>query len=256
MTLRSRFQRTTALAAGAFVGLAAALTFAAPMGASARVPVVAATATLSSSVSCIPEGWTVSWTLETAFTKGADGVFSNVKSSIPELIVPPGRPGDSGEPQPLPTPPPLTTFVDGGKVTGDGEITEAQSFTWQAATVELKLTVTWPMETGGYVTSNPYAIATAPDCPAPQPTGSVEPPPPLPGLGPDESDTGVGAPGQSSAPSSPSPSPSPNRTAEPAGTGRGVSGGGLALTGAAAGSLGVGAVLFVMARRRKMKFTV
>jgi hypothetical protein len=277
------FHRTTALAAGTFAGLAAAITFAAPASASATVP-VGATATLTSSVSCTTGGWQVSWNLRTARTDGAVGVFSNVKSSIPEFVVPPGG-GLPGRTPPDLTPPPLKTFVDGGKVTGDAELTEDQPFLPPAVTVELKLTVTWPVATDGRTATNLRATATAPDCRGPEPSGPVASPPPLPSFEPDEADTDVAPPSHFTAPASPAPSPSvttsaaapatagPSRTTEAAGIGgadRGGadsggedSGGGLALTGAAAGSLGggaallalAGAALFGMARRRRMKFT-
>jgi hypothetical protein len=278
VTLTTRFHRTTALAAGLLLGPAGALAGAGPVSASATVPVVA-TATLTSSASCNPDGWTVSWKLKTADTAGADGVFSNVKSSIPVYQVPPGG-GLPGLPPPDMRPPALKTFADGGTVTGDGEFTEDQSFRRLAAIVELKLTVTWPLGANGHTSANVVASAKIPDCHTPQPTGSVAQPPPFPpGEGntyeddTDEDDNGAGTPGQSTAPAAQAPSSSVTTSASASASASPSAGpsvstelagvGGLALTGAAAGSFGggaallllVGAALFVVARRRKAKFT-
>jgi membrane anchored protein len=143
-------------------------------------------------------------------------------------------------------PPPVWPNFQNGKATGDGEFTEDWPLARIFGSVQMKFTVTWHNSADVY-TTNVSADAHAPvDC--------DWPPPPTPMATP-----------SASPPSSPTqPGASASAATAPAvGEDATGSGGGLPVTGAAAGTIAgcaallliVGAVLFAMSRRRKVKFT-
>jgi hypothetical protein len=281
VTFTNRFHRTTAIAAGTFVALAAALMFGAPASAAAKVPPPPPPPSdLTSSASCDPTGWTVTWKLKTGSSNGAVATFKDVRFTVIKTVTPP-VPGDATPP--YPTPAALKTFTTGGTAPGDTTITESQTLDAGIATVELGMRLSWPVETNVVATAAKPAGCHDPDLPPPPPGGGPLPSASAgasasasasasPSVGPSASTTPVPLPHPIESPT-PTPIPAPSLTTEPAGTGGlagggstddgSTGGGGLALTGAAAGFLGtgaalivlVGAALFVITRRRKVKFT-
>jgi LPXTG-motif cell wall-anchored protein len=231
VTVRTPFRRAVAVAvvAGAVIGLTGALAFLAP--ASAAVP--APSAVLTATSSCNGDGWTATFTLTTAGTNGAIGVFSNVSIGF----------GSSAYDIAHHMPPPVSPNFQNGKASGDGEFTEDWPFSRIFGSVLMKFTVTWHDGDDAY-TKNVSADVHAPvDC--------DWPPPPTPIPTPSPSST-----------TQPTASASPAAAAAVGEDSTG-SGGGLPVTGAAAGTiaaaaallLAVGAVLFAVSRRRKVKFT-
>jgi LPXTG-motif cell wall-anchored protein len=280
--LKSRFRRTTAIVAGAFIGLTGAFAFIAPASAH--------TGALTSTSECTDTGWKTTWTLTTTYTNGTDGVISNVESTG----------GGS----------PLTVFVNDGSVHGDGTFTAVQTFGKDVKSATLGFHLNWHDGRKDYpkdvwAEAKPKYPCTYPTQPTTPPT---TPPPvagaPTPTLDEDcttitigldnpangktvtldfktskgETRTTVVKPGEnksekfSAVPGftvTVTPTGFDNQGPEtiayekPADCDTAGSGGGLPVTGAAAGSiaggagllLAIGAVLFVVSRRRKVKFT-
>jgi hypothetical protein len=268
VTFTTRFRRPAAAVIGAFVGLAGAFAVVTPASAS--------TAELTAAASCTDTGWKVGWKLTTTGTNGTDGVFSNVEASITDYILPPGMPGQNPS---APQPPALTTFVDKGKVTGDGVFTEDQAFNPSIQAVELEFTVAWNDARRPF-SMDMQATANAPkDCKIVLPTSTATPPPgddappqddsdtgtqaPDPTATPpgedtppqDDADTGAGAPDPTATDAPAVPLPSPTRTQDASGTGAAAASndggnspgasGGLAVTGAATGTITGGAALLL-----------
>lgn len=228
MNRKSSFRRAAAAIAGAVIGLA----FLAPANAAEPAPGAELTATSS----CDGGGWMATWRLTTANTNGADGIFSDFVFKT-----------DSSAYAGIKGLPPLTPtfFAPNGKASGDNDFTED----WPAMRIygaaEMTFTVTW--HNGADVhTAHVSAKALAPtDCDWPPP-----PPPPTPT---------PRASASNSPAAQPSPSASAGGTPVPA---TGGSGGGLPVTGAAAGTvagvaavlLAAGGVLLLVARRRRVKY--
>jgi hypothetical protein len=288
VNIRTPFRRTTAVVAGAFIGLAGAFAFIAPASAH--------TGALTSTSECTDTGWKTTWTLTTTRTSGKTAVISNVQAK-----------GGGSD---------LKTFVDGGTVVGDGTFTDSQTFGKDVRYAELKFHLTWgegshTYETDVWSDAKPQTPCTYPT-PTPTPTVSPTPTPtattPAPGqptpileqdcttmtIGLDnpaegktitlkfktskgEERTTVIKPGETKTEKF-SAVPGFTVTVSAKGLEGGSetipyqqpdncdtqgSGGGLPVTGAAAGTiaggaallLAVGAVLFVITRRRKVKFT-
>jgi hypothetical protein len=287
--LKSRFRRTTAIVAGAVLGLGGALALVSPASAH--------TGELTSKSDCTDTGWKTTWSLKTWATNGKDGVFSQVTEK-----------GTGSA---------LKVFVEGGKVTGDGTFTDEQTFGKDVASAELKFHITWQDGNNTYH-KDVYADAKPEkqcDYPTPTPTPTVKPTPtptatttapgePTPILEEDCTTITIGAsnpaegkeislkfetskgetrttvikPGEtktekfSAVPGftvKVTPTGIPGAKAEtvayekPDNCDTSGSGGGLPVTGAAAGTiaggaallLAIGAVMFVVSRRRKVKFT-
>jgi LPXTG-motif cell wall-anchored protein len=235
--------RTTAAAvAGAVIGIVGALAFLTP--ANATTPLPGAGATLSLRSSCDGGGWQVTYKLRTFGTLGADGTFTKSTFSLD------GSAYGGGD---LPIPPPIgpRLFGQGGKITGDGELTDEMFISHYFGGLHAKLSVTWHL--GGF----DYTKDLSADAQAPKPSDCGWAPPPSPIATPTPSA------GDYFPPPTDSPSPSGSDTpAAVAGTDAGT-GGGLPITGAAggtiagvaAGLLAAGVVLFVGSRRRRVKFT-
>jgi LPXTG-motif cell wall-anchored protein len=113
--LKSPLRRTTAALAGAFIGLAGAVAFAAPASAHYTE--------LSGKTSCLENGgWTVDWTL-TPKKAPIDGKIVKVEETA----------GGTA----------LANIVEGAKVPTGGTITDSQSFGKDVAEVTLKVKVIW-----------------------------------------------------------------------------------------------------------------
>jgi hypothetical protein len=235
VNVRTPFRRAVAVVAGAVVGLAAALAFLAPASAAEPAP----SAVLTATSSCDGGEWTATFTLTTANTNGAVGVFSNVTTELS------GSPYDIAHHMPPPLGPKF--FVQDGKAAGDGDFTEDWSLSRSYGSVRMKFTVTWHDGDDVHTTGVSADVHAPWDC-----AGWPPVPKPIPTL-------------TASSPSSPAqPGASASAAAAPAlGEDTNGSGGGLPVTGAAAGTIAgcaallliVGAVLFAMSRRRKVKFT-
>jgi LPXTG-motif cell wall-anchored protein len=291
--LKSRFRRTTAIVAGAFIGLAGAVALVSPASAH-HTSLVGVTDCLENG------GWKVDWTL-TPIEAPIEGQITKVTETA----------GGSD----------LTTIKVGTPVPTSGKITDTQSFDKATTEVTLKVEVTWFYENqdlsrknhgGNYPKHNVVytteANVKAPaDCPQPSTPPTTTPPAPgepTPILEEDcttitigldnpadgktitldfktskgETRTTVIKPGEKKTEKF-SAVPGFTVTVTPTGfEGHGAetiayekpadcdtagSGGGLPVTGAAAGTiaggagllLAIGAVLFVVSRRRKVKFT-
>lgn len=292
--LKSRFRRTTAVVAGAFIGLAGAVALVSPASAH-YTELVGKTACLDNG------GWKVDWTL-TPRKAGKDGTITKVEET-PSGVA-------------------FGKFIVGATVPQHDAITDTQSFDKTVATVHLTIEVTWDYThdeavaanenngKGGKVVKSISADVDAPkDCPQPPTTTPGEPKPILeedcttitiglenPKDGKEitlkfktskgEERTTVIAPGETKTEKF-SAVPGFTVTVTPIGieggstetityeqpancdtSGSGSGGGsgsdsGLPVTGAAAGTiaggagllLALGGVLFFMARRRKVKFT-
>jgi LPXTG-motif cell wall-anchored protein len=230
--VRTPYGRAVAVVAGAVIGLAGAVAFVAPASAAGSTP----SAELTATSSCNGGAWKATFTLTTADTNGAVGDFSNVSIGFEASAY------DIAHHMP----PPVWPNFQNGKASGDGEFTEDWPLSRSFGSVLMKFTVTWHDGADIY-TKNVSADVHAP-------TDCDWPPPPTPMATP-----------SASSPSSPTqPGASASAAAAPAlGEDTGGSGGGLPVTGAAAGTLAgaaallliVGAVLFVMSRRRRVKFT-
>jgi LPXTG-motif cell wall-anchored protein len=224
----TRFRRTAAAVAGALIG---ASVFVAPANAGEPPP----SAELAASPACTDAGWTITWKLTTTGTNGVDGVFSDFSLGL-------------GSPYPKGPPPPenLRFFVQNGKATGDGVFTEDWSlgryFNW----VQLRFTVTW------HNGANIYTKVVAADARTPAECAVPYTPPPTP----TSSATSTPTPA-TSTPNSPAAQPAASATpllAADAGlpvTGTAVG----AVAGIAAVLLTAGSLLFVLFRRRRVKFT-
>jgi hypothetical protein len=113
--LKSPLRRTTAALAGAFIGLAGAVAFAAPASAHYTE--------LSGKTACLDDGgWKVDWTL-TPKKAPIDGKIVKVEET------------EGGTA--------LANIVEGAKVPTGGTITDSQSFGKDVAEVTLKVTVKW-----------------------------------------------------------------------------------------------------------------
>lgn len=296
--LRNPLRRTTAIVAGAFLGLAGAVALVSPASAH--------TADLQGAATCLDKGWKVDWTLNTANTE-TDGVIKAVTESATGSA--------------------LTKLAVGQPVPEHTAISETQTFENSVSSVTLTVTVEWNYNEqaegneqadrkggGNYGGGKGHVVKTATktvsaptNCPTPAPTPT--PTIPVPGdatpilefdcttmtFGLDnpadgieftvhyetskgEERTAVIKPGEKKSETfSATPGFTLDLTfsvegeesetitipfVQPDGCDDGE-GGGLPLTGAAAGSiaggagvlLALGAVLFFMARRRRVKFT-
>jgi LPXTG-motif cell wall-anchored protein len=116
--LKSPLRRTTAALAGAFIGLAGAVAFAAPASAHYTE--------LTGKTDCLENGgWTVDWTL-TPKNAPIDGKIVKVEESA----------GGTA----------LKNIVEGAKVATGGTITDSQSFGKDVAEVTLSVKVAWIYE--------------------------------------------------------------------------------------------------------------
>jgi LPXTG-motif cell wall-anchored protein len=232
VNLRAPFRRTAAVVAGAVIGLAGAIAVLAPASAGEPTPSAEVTATSS----CHGGGWKATFRLTTTDTNGADAIFSNFAYAYNGSAY-----GDHALP-----PDPLKLFVQDGKASGDGVFTEDWSLSRYFGGVGMTFTVTWH---DGEVlhTKNVSARVDAPN-------GCDWPPPPVKPSPTASASNSPAAQPSTSASGTPTPALGENTTG---------SGGGLPVTGAAAGTLAgvaalllaAGVVLFVMSRRRKVKFT-
>jgi LPXTG-motif cell wall-anchored protein len=232
--------RSTAVVVGAIIG---AFAFLAPAQAGAPAP----GGTLTGTSACTTYAWSADWKLKTSGTGGADAVISKVKWTY---VAPPLAVGQTWTPTPLPT------FFENGTLSGDGVFTATQPLERYLRSAELSFTLTWTIGQGTVVKAFTATVAAPKKCDWPtSPTTTVSPvvPPPT---APAETVPATTSPGASPTPTS---TPTPIATpVDAAGTG-----GGLPVTGAAAGTiaavaavlLGAGAILFVLARRRRVKFT-
>jgi LPXTG-motif cell wall-anchored protein len=244
--LRTPLRRTTALVAGAFLGLAGAVALVSP--ASAHV------ADLTGPADCVQDGgWKIDWTLQIG--RGpSDGTITNLHETTRQ-----GEPVTGASA--------LAKFVENGTVPKDGSITETQTLPVEVRSVKLSFTVVWsdnyrvPVE----ATIHQPRGCCPPKSPTPTPTPSETTTPPTtpPTTTPTTPPTTV-APTPSET-TQPTPSVSPTTTPVP-GTGGGSSSGGggpLPVTGSAASTIAGGAAvllvlggaLFFLARRRRVKFT-
>jgi LPXTG-motif cell wall-anchored protein len=238
VNFRTSFRRCSAVVAGAVIGLGAAFAFIAPASAH--------TGALTASTSCIVGGWTVRWKLTTTGTDGADGIVSKVTFTHE----PP-----KGNPDVTPKPETLTTFAEGATVTGDGVFIEDQTFGSYMKSAELQFTVTWHDGNDIHTMNLRANVAALTGCPTA--TARATPPTTAPPGAPAE---GAPIPASTTTPPSATASASPTPVLSQDTTG---TGGGLPVTGAAAGAitglaallLAAGAVLFIVSRRRKVTFT-
>jgi hypothetical protein len=236
--LKTPFRRTTAVLAGAFIGLAGAAALATPASAH--------TATAYGTASCADQKtgtWKVDWTVRNGWNLGAQITGIN---AAPQKGSVTGKIADQAN----------------WLAAGTGTATGVQTLSKQDGSARITVRLTWTDKRTSEAQSRPV---TAPrNCgkdhkpptktPCPTPSASTSPTPkPTPS-------TSTSATPTPSTTVSPTPSAT---TPAPAPGGGGASGGGLPVTGAAAGSiaggaallLAIGGVLFVMARRRKVKFT-
>jgi LPXTG-motif cell wall-anchored protein len=277
--LKTSFRRSTAVVAGAFIGLAGAFALVGP--ASAHYGGIEGVA------KCADNGWTVEWTLTTANTNNKVGTLSNV--------------------QPTTGTKPLTVIVDGAKVQPNGSLTETQSFSNDTHSAKLSAHVSWPDNAKADLAS-PKVWAPR-DCHTTPPSTPPSTPPATPGgptpiltqdcttmtiglanpkngktitldfetkkgekrhdvIAPDETKTEKfsATPGfwvKVTPTGFEGATPETINYEQPAGCDTTGSGGGLPVTGAAAGSIAAGAAvllvggaaLFMVARRRRVKFT-
>ena len=270
MKFRTLSRRTATVGAGVFIGVIGTLSSAAEAGArpAVLVPVTGHNAALAGVASCTTDRWVARWKLTTSDTHGAIGAVSNIKFTIPPQKQYPGGPTQQ---------PTLTKFVDGAQFTGDGLFTEDQTFDYHTRTAELSFTLTWHDGPGVY-SAFLRSIAQLPaGCAAGSPAGvppTATPTVRPPGSGEDpEGSTPEGSTPEGPTPEGPAPTsvPPENRvppsstTAALAASGSDATGGGggLPVTGAAAGTIaggavllsGTGGLLFVLSRRRRVKFT-
>ena len=241
MTFRTPFRRAVA----AFIGLVGAFAFVAP--ASARPgaltalmsPANSPTGVLTGTASCTERGWVIRWKLTTDDTDGAIGVLSNIKFNTD---VPHQTPGG-------PTVPFFKWFFAGAEFTGDDVFTEDQQFTPGIKLAELSFTLTWHAGESSHAVDVQASASVPAKCTWPTST-PVTPPTIKPG-------------GSTNPPAEEQPTASSAASPAAAGT-EGSSGSALPLTGAAAGTIAggaavllmTGAVLFLVLRRRRVKFTV
>jgi hypothetical protein len=243
--------RSTAVVAGVFISLAGAFAVMAPASAATANP----SGTLSGTAACTSWGWNVAWKLRTTGTGGAVGVISKVSFTYEIPPIPPGQTW---------TPPSLKTFPENGTLPGDGVFTDTQDLQRYFRTAELGFTVTWPVGRGVSVKTFKAVVPAPSHCVYPTPTQL--PPPSLPK--PTTTGTGVPIDGGITTPSASVTSTAPATSATtpaPVALAVDTSGtsGGLPVTGVAAGTLaagaavllGAGSVLFVVSRRRRVRFT-
>lgn len=196
----------------------------------------ATNAELTAASSCDGGGWKASFRLTTTDTNGADGVFSNFT-----YVNDGSAYGDHALP-----PDPLKLFIQNGRASGDGVFTEDWPLSRYFGRVGMTFTVTWHDGEELYAKNVSASVYAPKGCDWPSPP--VKPSPTA---------------STSSLPTA-QPSISASGTPIPAlGENNTGSGGGLPVTGAAAGTiagvaallLAAGAVLFVVSRRRKVRFT-
>ena len=242
MTLKTR---STAVVAGVFIGLAGAFAVMAPASATTSNP----SGTLTGASACTSWGWSVAWKLKTTGTGGAVGVISKVSFTHEIPPVPPGQ---------TYVPPSLATFPENGTLAGDGVFTDSQDLQSYFQSAELAFTVAWPVGRVSGAKSFKAAVAAPKHCVYPTPT-----------LLPQPTATGTGLPDAGGVVTTPSASATSSAPALPAaipapvGADASGTGGGLPVTGAAAGTmagvavglLGGGMFLFVLSKRRRVKFT-
>jgi hypothetical protein len=286
--LKSPLRRTTAIVAGALIGMAGVVAFAGP--ASAHYGGIQGTA------HCATDGssWTVDWVLQTENTNGKTGTLSNVQSTQGTA--------------------PLTVIVNGAEVAPNGSLSETQHFSLDTKDAQLSAHVAWPDRAKADLNSprvsvpegcHPTPPPTTPTPPTTPPTTEAPAPgAPTPILTQDCTTMTIGlsnpkegktitldfetkkgekrhdviAPGETKTEKfSATPgfwvkvtptgieggTPETINYEQPPGCDTAGSGGGLPVTGAAAGSIAGGAavllvaggVLFMVARRRKVRFT-
>lgn len=221
--------RRTAAVAGVLIGLTGTLACVTPANAAPVMPWATLTAVTYCSVGT---SWGVTWKLNTHATRNVDGVISDVEENLTPAVL--DQPAGAG------------ILVSGGKVRGDGEFQQGQSFERPATAVHLTFKLTWASK----ISTDSTVMSADATAPGPCPPGKPLPTP------------------TATPPTSPAPQPTasasastPPLLAAPADTSG--TAGGLPVTGAAAVTiagvagtlLAMGAVLFVVARRRRVTFT-
>jgi LPXTG-motif cell wall-anchored protein len=239
--LKSSLKRTTAVLAGSLLGLVGAVALAAP--ASAHHADITGTPVCTTG-----DNWKVDWKV-TNWEGGKVGKIIAVTS--------------------VPADPALTVIKVDATMESGASLTDTQAFTGAVTEASLEVTVVWESDRGRKNTNPPKDTKKAKvykPAPCPTATPSVTPSSAPPTSTPPVTSSPSVSPSVSVSPStsaSPTPSATPSPSPTPVVPGEGGGGGTLPKTGVAVGGiaagagvlLALGAGLFMMARRRRVKFT-